>query len=118
VNTSTTELHELVAVKLPEDEERSVEELLALPPAELEAMFGQAPPALVLLRAPGGEQVVAVGDGALHEPGRYLVLCAIPTGVDPAEYLAAAAQSGDGPPQVPGGPPHFAHGMYAEIVVR
>lgn len=40
-----------------------------------------------------------------------------PTGVAPDEYLAAAAASGGGPPDVPGGPPHFAHGMVAELTV-
>ena len=61
-------------------------------------------------------EIAAVGDGTLAEPGRYVVLCLIPTGADPAEYLAAAATS-DGPPQVDGGPPHIAHGMFAELVV-
>ena len=54
--------------------------------------------------------------GFVAEPGRYLILCAIPTGADPAEYLAAAATS-EGPPQVEGGQPHFMNGMYAEILV-
>ena len=45
-------------------------------------------------------------------------MCSIPTGVAPAEYLAAAAQSGGEPPQVAGGPPHLAHGMYAELTVE
>ena len=40
----------------------------------------------------------------------------IPTGADPAVYLEAAAAS-DGPPQVDGGPPHVAHGMFAELTV-
>ena len=38
--------------------------------------------AAVLLADPGGEQIAAIGDGVLSEPGRYLLLCAIPTGVD------------------------------------
>ena len=59
---------------------------------------------------------MAVGDGTLQEPGRYLVICTIPTGADPAEYLAAEATS-NGPPDVEGGPPHFTHGMYAELDV-
>ena len=72
----------------------------------------------VLLQAPGSSDVIpAVGDGTLSEPGRYLVICAIPTGADPMEYLEAAAQSEEGPPEVEGGPPHFVNGMYAEVVV-
>jgi hypothetical protein len=116
VNTSTVELHELVAARLPDDEERPLEELVALPEAELSALIGV--PATVLLAAPGGDVIPAVGDGTLAEPGRYLVLCFIPTGADPQEYLAAAAASGGAPPEVAGGPPHVAHGMYAELSVR
>ena len=59
-----------------------------------------------------------VGTGTLAEPGRYLIICAIPTGVDPGEYLTAAAESEGGPPDVPGGPPHFVHGMYGQITVN
>lgn len=112
-NTSTTELHELVAFRLPESDDRTVAEILA---GDLAGLLGGTPPAMVLLAAPGGEQIAAVGDGTLEEPGRYLLLCAIPTGADPDEYLAAAATS-DGPPQVAGGPPHFAHGMADELIV-
>ena len=115
VNTSDVELHELVAARLPDGEDRDLDELVHLPQAELMALIGE--PATVLLAAPGGEVIPAVGDGTLTEPGRYLVLCFIPTGVDPAEYLAAAQASGGAPPQVPGGPPHVAHGMYAELSV-
>lgn len=109
-----SELHELVAFRLAEDEQRPLQELLALPQDELMALLGE--PATVLLAAPGGEQVEAVGDGTLAEPGRYAILCFIPTGVDPQAYLEAAATS-DGPPDVPGGPPHVAHGMHAEVLV-
>lgn len=108
------ELHELVAFRLPDDEERAVEELLALPEDELLPVLGA--PATVLLAAPGGPQIDAVGDGTLAEPGRYAILCFIPTGVDTEAYLEAAATS-DGPPDVPGGPPHIVHGMHAEVLV-
>ena len=59
----------------------------------------------------------AVGDGVLGKPGRYVALCAIPTGADPSAYLAAAAQSKGGPVSVPGGPPHYMDGMIAEFTV-
>ena len=72
----------------------------------------------MLLAPPGEGAIAAVGDGTLSEPGRYAIICAIPTGADPAEYLAAAAESEGGPPEVPGGPPHFVNGMFAEIVVE
>lgn len=117
VNDAPTELHELVAFRLADEEERTVDELVMLPPNELLPALGE--PATVLLAAPGGEQIAAVGDGTLTEPGRYAIICVIPTGVDPDEYLAASAESEEGPPQIEGaGPPHVAHGMYAELVVE
>lgn len=116
-NTSESELHEFVAIRLPDDEQRPGEELVALPPEELGAYFPGV--ATVLLQPPGSDETIpAVGDGTLTEPGRYLVICAIPTGADPQEYLAAAAETEEGPPQgVEGGPPHFVNGMWAEITV-
>ncbi|MDQ3641155.1 MAG: hypothetical protein M3450_06755 [Actinomycetota bacterium] len=114
VNKSTTELHEMVVMRIPDEERRSIDELAKLPESEFETVFG-GKPALVILRAPGGEQVNALGDGKLTEKGRYAVICAIPTGADPAAYLA---NTSDGPPQVAGGPPHFIHGMYGQITVK
>lgn len=114
VNESEAELHEIVAFRIPEGEERSVGELLELPEGEVD--FGM--PATVLLAPPGGEQIKAVGDGTLAEPGRYAVVCFIPTGVDPEVYLEAAQESQGGPPEVEGGPPHFTKGMYAELTVE
>lgn len=113
VNESDAELHELVAFRVPDGDDRPLDELLV----DVESL-GQ--PALVLLQAPGSTEVIpAVGDGTLQEPGRYVLLCSIPTGADPAEYLAAAAASQGGPPQgVAGGPPHLAHGMVAEVQVE
>jgi hypothetical protein len=118
-NDSEAELHELIVFKLPDDEERSIEELIALPEEEADAVLGGGPPAAVLLAPPGGEQVDAVGDGTLAEPGRYAIFCAIPTGVDPEEYLNAPPTE-EGPPEVPGadGPPHFTHGMFADLIVE
>jgi hypothetical protein len=115
-NSSSTELHELVAVRLPDEETRPLAELVA---SDVGAIFA-TPPTFVVLSPPGAgteEQIVAVGDATLVEPGRYALICMIPTGADPAEYLAAAAESTDGPPQVEGGPPHAVHGMWAEVVV-
>jgi hypothetical protein len=119
-NSAPSELHELVGFRLPDEETRPVSELMSLPPEEMGSLFA-GEPAVVLLTPPGGDasdQIAAVGDGTLSEPGRYLVLCAIPTGVSPDVYLAAAAESGGGPPEIEdGGPPHFVHGMWAELTV-
>ena len=115
-NTSTAELHELVALRLPDDERRSIEELLALPTEELEALFA-APPALVAVAPPGEDGFIALGDGTISEPGRYAVVCFIPTGADPQAYLDALEANPGQPPEVDGGPPHFVAGMYADLVV-
>ena len=100
------------------DDDTPVDELLALPPAELEATLGE--PVTVILQPPGApEAIVAVGDGVLTEPGRYVLMCFIPIGADPDEYLAAVAAAGGGKPEgVAGGPPHFTAGMVAELVVE
>ncbi len=112
-NQAEHELHELVAFRLSDGDDRPADDIVH---HGLDELMTSGPPAAVLLAAPGGEQITAVGDGTLTKPGRYLILCAIPTGADPDEYLAAAATS-DGPPQVAGGEPHFAHGMYDDLVV-
>lgn len=116
-NRAEAELHELVAFRLPDAEERAVADLAKLGPHDLIAALGE--PATVLLATPGGDPIPAVGDGTLAEPGRYAIMCFIPTGVDPDVYLAAAAETGEGAPEVEGaGPPHFVQGMYAELVVE
>jgi plastocyanin len=118
-NASDVELHELVAFKVPDGETRTLEDIVALPPAEQEAIFGQGPPAMVQIAMPASnEAIMPIGDGTVTEPGRYVVACFIPQGADPQEYMEAAQQSTEGPPQVEGGPPHIALGMYAEFTVE
>lgn len=115
VNESAVELHELVAIPLPADETRSVDELIADPGA-LVAYF---PSVEAVLIAPPLEGSIAVeGTGTLSTPGRYAIICAIPTGAIPEDYLAAAAEAEGGPPEVAGGPPHFVEGMWAEVIVE
>lgn len=111
-NASESELHEVVAIRLPDDEERS---LVEMGPELIDVLHG-TPPSAVILVPPGGEMIVPIGDGTLSEPGRYALVCLIPTGADPELYLELARTS-DGPPEFPGGPPHIEHGMFAEIVV-
>lgn len=118
-NSSTAELHEMVVFRIPETETRPIKELVALPEAEQEALFGSGPPAIVQLAMPGSDEAIpALGDGTLTEPGRYAMICFIPKGVDPQAYMDAAESAGDGPPDVPGGPPHVTLGMYAELAVE
>lgn len=114
-NASATELHEIVAIALPAEEERSVADLMALPEEELRTLFAGAP-AMVILATPGSsDPIVAVGDPTFTAAGRYAILCGIPAGANPEEYLAAAATGEQ--PDVEGGPPHFAFGMFGEVNV-
>jgi plastocyanin len=115
VNESMVELHELVAIRLPDDETRAADELVQLPPDELAAFFPLVE--TVIIAPPEQAGFPVEGVGVLDEPGRYLIICAIPTGANPDEYLAAAAATEGGPPDVAGGPPHLAMGMYAEVTV-
>lgn len=113
-NASEVEAHEVVAVRLPDDEERTVEELVSLPPDEFGPFMTEV--RAVIVAGPAADGTVVVGNGALDEPGRYALVCIIPTGADPEEYLTKAATS-EGPPDVAGGPPHIAEGMFAEVTV-
>ncbi len=113
-NESSVEAHEIVAIRLADDETRSAEELVRLPPDQLGGLMPGV--RTVVLAAPDAEGIAVVGDGSLAEPGRYLLVCLIPTGADPDEYLEQAATS-DGPPDVDGGPPHIAQGMFGELTV-
>lgn len=116
-NTSSAELHELVAFRLPDGDDIPLVELVQLPAEELTPRLGA--PVTVMLQPPGSDDLImAVGDGSLQEPGRYVIMCFIPTGVDPQVYLDAAAASNGEPPVVPGGAPHFVNGMYAELTVE
>jgi hypothetical protein len=114
-NVSPVELHELVALRIAPGETRSVAELVQLPDEALVGVIEEMP-AMVLIAPPWAPGFAVVGDGRFTAPGRYALVCFIPTGADPAAYLAAAMTS-EGPPQVAGGPPHAFLRMIAEVVV-
>jgi hypothetical protein len=115
-NNSSVEVHELVAVRLPDDETRSMTELLQLPEEELEALFPLVE--TVIIAPPGDTGFPVEGTGTLTEPGRYAIICAIPTGADPDVFMTAAAEAEGGPPEVAGGLPHFVNGMFGEVIVE
>jgi uncharacterized cupredoxin-like copper-binding protein len=116
VNDSDEEAHEVVAIRLPDTETRSVEELLELPEEEL-GELAMIEPSFVLVAGPGDTAEAVLGTGTLTQPGRYLFACFIPVGADPDEFLGAATGA-EGPPDVAGGPPHFTEGMFAEVTVE
>lgn len=119
-NESSTEAHELIAYRLPDAEARSLAELRALPLDQFGGLIPGAP-ALAITARPNEDGELVLGDGTLPEPGRYVLVCFIPSGADPDQVMsamaAAAADPDAGPPQIDGGPPHLAAGMIAEIVV-
>ncbi|MDP1819704.1 MAG: hypothetical protein Q8K58_07380 [Acidimicrobiales bacterium] len=115
-NASTTEVHEIGAFRVADEETRSAEELVVLPEEELRTVFS-AGPAAVIVALPGEDSVNAVGDGTLTEPGRYVFICAVPVGGDVEAFRTALETHAEGPPEAGDGPPHFTQGMYAETTV-
>lgn len=104
------EPHEIVVVPKPAGEQRTVEELFELPPAELEALFAGEPTA-VILALPGATDTpgAVVGDGTIAEPGNYIYLCSFPQGTTSEDVTSATGPlEGDGTP-------HFILGMRGEF---
>lgn len=118
------EFHELLAVLLPDDEERPFAELLQLPEEEFAAIFGAGLRGAVFA-TPGsdsGSFTLPVPPLVLGEPGRYAFVCFIPTGAPPDEVTAALEAffegGAQGEPEHPQtGPPHAANGMFTEVTV-
>ncbi|HSP03834.1 MAG TPA: hypothetical protein VLR27_10055 [Acidimicrobiales bacterium] len=108
------EPHELVAMRIPDEETRPISELMALPEDELFPIFGDGEPAAVILAATGTTDTPGpvVGDGTLTEPGRYAIVCFLPVGADDSILDPEA----DGPPESDA-PPHVSQGMFAELTV-
>lgn len=114
-NSSNKEVHEIVALRVKDGENRPLSDLLALPEAESDKVTEFRG---VVVAFPGEAGVSPEGPLTLSQPGRYVFLCGIPTGADPVAYkAAAAAKKGPGPVEVPGGPPHLTKGMVAELTV-
>jgi len=113
VTNEGDEPHELVAIRIPDEETRPVSEIVALPEEELGAVFGGEPmPATVLLAATGTTDTpgAVMGDGTLTEPGRYAIVCFLPVGADDSILES------EGPPESDA-PPHVSQGMFAELTV-
>lgn len=96
------EFHEIVLMQIAEGEERSLEELMALPEEEAEALVSEKG---FVLAPPGAETYVT----AELEPGRYVAICFVPVGATPEALASGAAlDEADG---------HFMHGMVSEFEV-
>ena len=103
------EAHELVLLRINDDETRPLEELISLPPEQAQEV---AQLKGVAVAAPGEDGQVVEGDLTLAEPGRYAAVCFVPVGT---------TELPQGPPEEgeePSGPPHVTKGMVAEITVE
>ena len=79
----------MVLVKVADLETRTIEELLALPDEESESLVEFQG---VLVALPGEAGGNPEGEGSsitVTEPGRYVLMCSIPQGADPAAVAEA-----------------------------
>jgi plastocyanin len=110
------ELHEMVAFLIPDEEDRSIDELVQLEDEELGEVFGGEPmPEFVLMAEPGDDGTMVFppdGEATVTEPGRYGVVCFIPVGMT---EMPEGEQ--EGPPEGDG-PPHAFEGMTGEFTVE
>lgn len=115
INESLTEFHEAAIIRLDNDDQRTVEELTALSPGELLENTGTFQ--VALLSRPGQMQYAkSPGSATLRTPGRYLIVCSVPLGADPA---VVERQVEFGPPaQIEGVPAHYQVTMFAEFFVE
>lgn len=97
-----TEFHEAVVMQIADGEERSFEELMALPEEEAMALVTNK---AFVLAPPDAETYVT----AELDAGRYVAICFVPVGATP-EAMASGAplDESDG---------HFMHGMVSEFQV-
>lgn len=121
---SDAEAHELLAVRLPDGEDRAVADLLALPPEELGPLVDEGLRGFALDFPEGYDgDVPAPAEVTIDEPGRYVFLCLLPQNAPPAEIAASIAEylarNGEGgPPAHPEtGPPHAVAGMATEVTI-
>ena len=91
------EQHEMFALRFNEGTTETIDELFELPEDEV---FGKITPVNATFAPPGGSSAVSWN---LSEPGRYAIVCFIPTG-------SVGETEGDGPP-------HFTQGMVHEFTV-
>lgn len=103
------EAHELVLIRVNDDEKRPLSKLLALPEKESQKVTKFQG---VAVAAPGKEGKVVEGDLTLAKPGRYVGVCFIPVGTK------ELPKGPGGEDKKPSGPPHFTKGMVAEFTVK
>jgi hypothetical protein len=97
------EFHEIAVFKIKDGEDRSIEDLLALPEEEAQEL---ATAVGSTFAAPDKQGYTTID----LEPGRYGIVCFVPTGATPA-----ALESGELDEEAP---PHFTKGMHGEFEVK
>ncbi len=120
VNTSSTEYHNLVVIRLDSGDDRSIEDYMALPLGAEEIPQPGFSLIGVLHAAPG--ESAFDGRIRLQVPGRYLLFDMVPQGADVALVSAAvnpadSSDIGGSPRNIPGGPLGYEHGMIAIVTV-
>ncbi len=122
VNSSATEYHNLVVIRLEADDTRTVEDFAALPREAFEvADQPNTVEGVGILHAAPGE---AAFDGRIRMqvPGRYLLIDMVPQGADAAKVEENVNPSdpsfSPSPPwNIAGGPLGYQHGMIAIVTV-
>ncbi len=122
-NDSEVEVHEILAFRVADGEDRSVADLMALDEAELMTLLELRG---VALAPPGASSTALPAPPAtIEQPGRYIFACMIPTDAPPDEVMAAVqafieagAPEGGAPEYPETGPPHVVQGMFAEVTVE
>jgi hypothetical protein len=117
-NSSSAEVHEMIVIKVIEGETRTIEEILELPESESESLVEFQG---VLVALPGDAGANPEGPGSsvpVTDPGRYVLVCFIPQGADPAVVEEAMQSGEEGPPEMGDGIPHALLGMWAEFQVE
>ena len=115
-NRSADEVHELILVRLPAGDDRSLDDLLRLPESEQAALFGGL--VGVSVAFPGEDGALVEGSLTVQQPGRYGLFCFVQEGTDP-DAFREALDGGSGAPEITGtGLPHALLGMTGTFVVE
>ena len=119
VNASASEFHTAYIIRLDEGDERTEDELTAIVPDDLLPHYGpdRGTMQVVIYARPGESQYgMNLGGPRVRTPGRYVILCLVPMGADPA---VVEDQVTWGPPwQTDGVLRHAQVGMFAEFTVE
>jgi len=112
-NGSDTEFHNLVVIRLDDEDTRTIADIVAIAPEDIDA--GLVVAVVGNLDAVPGQKAPN-GRIRLQVAGRYIALDMIPQGADPLT-VRSAIDTFAPPYLVPGGPLGYHHGMIVEFFV-